>query len=170
MFVRKKRNRSGSTSIVVVDKSNGIYREVKSFGASSDADEIGSLSREASAWISKYGGQQLFDFDETQKAITETRNTISRIERTLQNAPQSILNRVYDSIGFGAMGDDILRHLVVARVCQPLSKVATVEYLKSYFDQDVQKCEAPRICWLQVYPWCPDSERVTKIKGVDTFH
>lgn len=137
MFVRKKRNRSGSTSIVVVDKSNGIYREVKSFGASSDADEIGSLSREASAWISKYGGQQLFDFDETQKAITETRNTISRIERTLQNAPQSILNRVYDSIGFGAIGDDILRHLVVARVCQPLSKVATVEYLKSYFDEDV---------------------------------
>lgn len=32
MFVRKKRNRSGSTSIVVVDKSDGIYREVKSFG------------------------------------------------------------------------------------------------------------------------------------------
>lgn len=137
MFVRKKRNRSGSTSIVVVDKSDGIYREVKSFGASSDTDEIDSLYREASAWISKYGGQQLFDFDETQKAITETRNTISRIERTIQNAPQSILNRIYDSIGFGAIGDDILRHLVVARVCQPLSKVATVEYLKSYFDEDV---------------------------------
>jgi hypothetical protein len=72
-----------------------------------------------------------------QKAINETRNTISRIERTIQNAPQSILNRIYDSIGFGAIGDDILRHLVVARVCQPLSKVATVEYLKSYFDEDV---------------------------------
>lgn len=127
----------GSTSIVVVDKSDGICREVKSFWASSDTDEIDSLYREASAWIFEYGGQQFFDFDETQKAITETRNTISRIESTIRNAPQSIQNRIYESIGFGAKGDDILRHLVVARLCQPLSKVATVESLKSYFDEDV---------------------------------
>lgn len=53
MFVRKQRNRSGSTIIVVVDKSDGIYREVKSFGAYSDTNKIDSLYREASAWISK---------------------------------------------------------------------------------------------------------------------
>ena len=60
------------------------------------------------------------------------------IERTLQNAPQVILGHVYDRIGFNAIGDDILRHLAIARVCQPMSKVAAVEYLKSYFDEDVQ--------------------------------
>ncbi len=60
------------------------------------------------------------------------------IERTLQNAPQVILGHVYDRIGFNAIGDDILRHLAIARVCQPMSKVATVEYLKPYFDEDVQ--------------------------------
>ena len=137
MFVRKKRNRSGSISVVVVDKSSGTYREVKSLGTSSDTVEIARLHKEAFDWISKYGGQQLLDFDETAKVIVETKNTISRIERTLQNAPQTILNRIYDDIGFSAIGDDILRHLVVARVCQPLSKVATVEYLRSYFDEDV---------------------------------
>lgn len=78
MFVRKQRNRSGSTIIVVVDKSDGIYREVKSFGASSDTNKIDSLYREASAWISKYGGQQLFYFDETQNATTETRHPSCR--------------------------------------------------------------------------------------------
>ena len=31
-----------------------------------------------------------------------------------------------------------MRHLVIARVCQPQSKVATAEYLKSYFDEDVR--------------------------------
>ena len=41
------------------------------------------------------------------------------IERTLQNAPQVILGHVYDRIGFNAIGDDILRHLAIARVCQP---------------------------------------------------
>jgi hypothetical protein len=78
------------------------------------------------------------DFDETGEAIRETREIISRIERTLQNAPQSILTRIYENIGFGAISDDILRHLVIARVCHPSSKVATVEYLKSYFDEDVR--------------------------------
>lgn len=33
--------------------------------------------------------------------------------------------------------DDVLRHLVIARICQPASKVATVEYLKSYFEEDI---------------------------------
>ena len=83
MFIRKKRNRSGTTSIVVVDKSGGAYREIKSLGSSSDADEIARLCQEASTWIAKYAGQQLLDFDETEKAITETKNTISRIERSL---------------------------------------------------------------------------------------
>lgn len=138
MFVRKKRNRSGSTSIVVVDKSDGTYREVRSFGTSSDLAEIDRLYGKATEWISSYAGQQLLDFDETEEAIRETREIISRIERTLQNAPQSILTRIYENIGFGAISDDILRHLVIARVCHPSSKVATVEYLKSYFDEDVR--------------------------------
>ena len=70
--------------------------------------------------------------------MEEIRRTISMIERTLQNAPQAILGYVYDRIGFNAIGDDILRHLAIARVCQPICKVATVECLKSYFDEDVQ--------------------------------
>ena len=44
----------------------------------------------------------------------------------------------YDRIGFGVIGDSILRHLVIARVCHPQSKVATAAYLKSYFDEDVR--------------------------------
>ena len=31
-----------------------------------------------------------------------------------------------------------LKHLVVARLCQPTSKAGTVDYLKSYFDEDVE--------------------------------
>ena len=35
MFVRKKKNRSGTISVVVVDKSRGKFREVKKFGVGS---------------------------------------------------------------------------------------------------------------------------------------
>ena len=114
------------------------FRELKTVGVSSDADEIARLEVKARQWIDDYTGQQRLDFDESAKALQEARNTIARIERTLQNTPQVILGRIYDSIGFGVIGDSILRHLVIARVCQPQSKVATVEYLKSYFDEDVR--------------------------------
>ena len=138
MFVRKKKNRSGTVSVIVADKSSGKFKELKTIGVSSDPDEIVRLEVRARQWIDEYSGQQRLDFDESSRALQEARNTIARIERTLQNTPQVILGRIYDSIGFGAIGDSILRHLVIARVCQPQSKVATVEYLKSYFDEDVR--------------------------------
>ncbi|MDR0829578.1 MAG: hypothetical protein LBN95_05650, partial [Prevotellaceae bacterium] len=37
------------------------------------------------------------------------------------------INQV-NNIGFNAISDDILRHLVVSRICQPQSKVATVDF------------------------------------------
>ena len=138
MFVRKKKNRSGTVSVVVADKSSGRFKELKTIGVSSDPDEIARLEVKARQWIDVYSGQLTLDFDDSTQALREARNTIARIERTLQNTPQVILGHIYDRIGFGAIGDSILRHLVIARVCQPRSKVATVEYLKSYFDEDIR--------------------------------
>lgn len=138
MFVRKKVNKSGTTTVVVVDKSEGFFHPIKTFGTSSDPKEIEHLYLKAWDWVQRYGGQQLFDFEEAEKARSEYKTMLSNVDRILHNTPQIILNHIYDSIGFNAIEDDILRHLVVARVCQPMSKVATVEYLKSYFDEDVQ--------------------------------
>ena len=122
--------------MVVVDKSSGRFKELTTIGVASTSEEIAELEVKAQRWIDHYGGQQTFDFEESKKAMEEIRRTISMIERTLQNAPQVILGHIYDRIGFNAIGDDILRHLAIARVCQPMSKVATVEYLKSYFDEE----------------------------------
>ena len=64
MFVRKKINRSGPTSVVVVSKASGKYTEIKSFGTSTSEEEIDSLCLQAAAWIRSFGGQQEFDFDD----------------------------------------------------------------------------------------------------------
>ena len=63
MYVRKKHNRSGSTSVVVVSKASGKYKEIKSFGSSTSEEEIHSLCDKAAAWIRSFGGQQELDFD-----------------------------------------------------------------------------------------------------------
>lgn len=141
MFVHRKKHRSGRTSVVVVDKSHGKFREVKNFGVASCDSEIVALCRQASEWIRMYGGQLEMDFiDESEKLQEEeeTNRVLSNIDSLLINGHRLILDQVYDSIGFNQIDDEILRNLVIARVSQPMSKRATVEYLKSYFDEDIE--------------------------------
>lgn len=76
------------------------------------------------------------DQEAEEKQVTEY--LLTNIENILLNGTQLILDRVYQAIGFDAIEDKILRHLVVARLSQPMSKAATVDYLQSYFDEDVQ--------------------------------
>ena len=138
MYVRKKHNRSGSTSVVVVSKASRKYKEIKSFGSSTSEEEIGSLCDKAATWIRSFGGQQELDFDDRKgKEVEETERFLSNIDNVLINGTQLLLDHVYDSIGFNQIPDEILRHLVIARVSQPKSKLATVDYLKSYYDEDV---------------------------------
>lgn len=40
MFVRKKKNRSGSTSVVVVDKHGGKFKELHTVGIGHEEHEI----------------------------------------------------------------------------------------------------------------------------------
>lgn len=137
MFVRKKKNRSGTISVVVVDKSGGRFREIKKFGVAASVSEADALCERARQWVRRYGGQLELDFDGIDKTDDDIRYALSHVSKFLLNASQSILGRVYDSIGFGQIDDDVLRHLVIARVCEPQSKLATSAYLKSYFDEDV---------------------------------
>jgi hypothetical protein len=101
MFVRRKKNRSGSVSVVVVSKERGRFREVQTIGVSSNDDEINHLH--------------------------------------LLNGTGLILDRVFRLIGFDRIDDGILKSLVTARICQPMSKAATIEYLKSHFDEDIEQ-------------------------------
>ena len=140
MFVRKKKNRSGTTSIVVVNKAHGKFKEVKTIGVSKDSIDIEYFIKQAHKWINTHSGIQDI-FQQTAKEKEEKQITeyfLSNIENILINGTQLILDKVYRLTGFDKIDDDILRHLVIARLSQPMSKSATVDYLKSYFDEDVQ--------------------------------
>lgn len=47
-----------------------------------------------------------------------------------QDGVRLILDPIYNAMDFDALGDETLKFLSIARICQPKSKVATVEYLK----------------------------------------
>ena len=140
MFIRKKKNPSGIISVQVIDKSRSKYRVVKTIGSSSDNCIIEELCIQAEDWISGHvGGQDLFkQSSKEQEEVHIVQNLLSNIDNILINGTQLILDKVFRSIGFDQINDDILRHLVVARLSQPMSKSGTVEYLKSYFDEDIE--------------------------------
>jgi len=140
MFVRKKKNPSGIISVQVIDKSRGKYQVVKTIGSSSDNTTIDELCVQAEDWISVYvQGQDLFkQSTKEHEEVHAIQNLLSNIDNILINGTQLILDKVFRLIGFDQIKDDILRHLVVARLSQPMSKPGTVEYLKSYFDEDIQ--------------------------------
>ena len=140
MFIRKKKNPSGIISVQVIDKSRGKYRVIKTIGSSSYKITIKELCVQAEDWLSVYvRGQDLFkQSTKEQEEVLKAQFLLSNIDNILINGTQLILDKVFRLIGFDQINDDILRHLVVARLSQPMSKSGTVEYLKSYFDEDIQ--------------------------------
>ena len=140
MYVVKKKNRSGSTSVVIADKSTGKIRYLKTIGVSSNEEVISDLYRQGKKWIAiQTGERDIFAIDEQQREEKQvTEYLLSNIENILLNGRQLILNQVFKIVGFDAIEDEILKQLAVARLCHPASKVATVDYLKSHFDEDVE--------------------------------
>ena len=139
MFIARKKNRSGSTSVVVISKAAGKVKYLKTIGISSDELEIEKFVVEAQEFIHSYEGQKdLFrSYDEEKAEELRTNAFISNIENVLLNGSQLILNQIYKRVGFDQIDDEVLKHLAVARLSQPMSKAATVEYLKSHFEEDL---------------------------------
>jgi hypothetical protein len=85
MFPRKKRNRTGTISVVVVDKSRGGFKEVKSFGVAKTEEEADRLYAKASEWVRRFGGQQEIDFAQSsiiQQEFLESERVLNNIWRT----------------------------------------------------------------------------------------
>lgn len=136
MFVRKKRNRSGTITVVVVNKYHGRFKEVHNLGTVSNESDAEDLCNKGKKWISTHGGRQpllnLFP-EETPLSHTEIFNSISEIK---QDGAYRLLEKVYDSIGFNSIQDKELKALTIARVCEPRSKLATVDYMRRYWSED----------------------------------
>lgn len=124
---------------MVVDKSRGHFRELITIGVGEELSEIELLCQQGRKWIEVQSGKRDI-FRENQIALEEKQVTecfLSNVENILLNGTQLILNQVFRLTGFDAIDNDILKHLVVARIIQPSSKAGTVDYLKSYYNQDV---------------------------------
>jgi transposase len=132
MFVRRKKNKSGSTSIQIIDKSTG-YKVIRSIGSSKNDEEIKHLINEARRIIStNHGKQRVFDFKTKEEtAIEHFLNELSNGQVRIIG-PELIFGTLFDRIGFNVIEDELFRHLVITRLVYPVSKLKTVDYLYRY--------------------------------------
>jgi hypothetical protein len=127
MFIRKKKNRSGTTSVVVVDKHGDKFKELHTVGIAYASDEIDKLCAQGNQWIKDHIGQLTLDFEEHDQKVAELAAVelmLGNIDSILLNGAKLIIDKVYNNIGFDQISDEVLRYLVTARLCQPMSKMA----------------------------------------------
>lgn len=132
MFVRKLKNRSGSQSIQIIQKVNGQYKVVKTIGSATTWQKIEELENLAKQEIERLSGNQhkLFGFE--NDAIVEQAFAVLNNANIRTLGPEIIFGKIYDFIGFNAIDDEFFRHLVIARLAFPLSKLKTIDYLYRY--------------------------------------
>ena len=131
MFIRRKINASGSTSIQIVQKLNRKNKIVKVIGSSNIADEIEELYLTGLAEIKllQQAAELPFYQNLEQQFVQDFTSSIQRLHLV---GPELLLGKIFDDIGFNTITDELFRHLVITRLVYPVSKLKTVDYLARY--------------------------------------
>ncbi|RJP34925.1 MAG: IS1634 family transposase [Candidatus Omnitrophota bacterium] len=134
MFARKVKNRSGSISIQVIRKERGKYRVVQTVGTSKDPDEIERLWQQAQSLAKHADPNQPILFAMQTPGDQVVQNAMESLSnaslRTI--GPELIFGTLFERIGFNQIPDERFRHLVIARLAYPVSKLKTTDYLYRY--------------------------------------
>ena len=132
MFIRKRHNASGSTSIQIVHKLGSTLRVIKHVGTASSDEQINLLKAKAEK-ILMQSTLSLFN------AHTSSLEDI-HISRSILVGFQEVFGTIYDEIGYSALLEDpLLKDLVVARIAKPNSKLATFRWLKEKLGRSIEK-------------------------------
>lgn len=134
MFIRKNKNRNNSISVQVISKNRGRYKVEKTLGTGRTEEEIELLYLRRILW--KRAKQYIQEKEGTISLFVNREDAlIESYLSSIKNAqiqvigPELIFGRIYDSIGFGDLGEELFRHLVITRLYHPGSKLKTIDYL-----------------------------------------
>ena len=131
MFIRKKKNRSGSISIQIIKKIDRINKVIKTIGSSSDPAEIDLLYHKALYEMPRLYGTTLFD-PPSEPKVSELSNDNVRVI-----GPELVFSRIFNHIGFNAIKDDLFKDLCISRITHPGSKLNLSIYLQENNKADV---------------------------------
>ena len=165
MFVRKKVNKSGSTSVVVMEKTpSRQQRVVRNFGSSKDNVVIQRLVRQAEDYIIAHTMPRLPFVDSQELHLHEFLHSLTNSQIQVIG-PELIFGELYNRIGYNAIKDEMFRHLVVCRLYNPGSKLKTVDYLERYLHKRYSVDKIYRFLDNLCYKKGKDNKQQTDIKS-----
>lgn len=128
IFIRKKRNQSGSVSIQILLKEGGKNKLIKSIGSAVGESDIALLVAKAQQEIQLLSKQRSLFIHEKDSAIESFITELSNGQvRTI--GPELVFGSIFDFIGYSSIDKELFRHLAIARLAFTLSKLKTIEYL-----------------------------------------
>ena len=131
MFIHRKINASGSTSIQIVQKTNGRNKVIKVVGSSKIAGKVEELYQLGIDEIKSL--QQTLELPFYQNVEQQFIGDFKRsIQQLLLVGPELLLGKIFTEIGFDKIKDDLFKQLVITRLVYPVSKLKTVDYLAKY--------------------------------------
>ena len=134
MFIRKKRNKSGTISVFVLSTTKSRkQRLVKSFGSAhpNDTAALEKLLQQASSFIQEMDGPSLPHIYEEEDVIDGFVSSLNNTQVQVAG-PELVFGTLYDRIGYGAIRNRMFRNTVICRLFNPGSKLKTVDYMERY--------------------------------------
>ncbi len=138
MFVRRKRNRSGTTSVQIIEKRGRQNVVVKSVGCARTQESIELLEKQGRQLIAELNPQRSFSFLTTARDRLISEYLSSPAKPTITCiGPELVIGKIFDQIGFGKIPEHLFRDVVLSRLVYPVSKLKTVDYLAYHKRQEI---------------------------------
>lgn len=136
MFTRTVRQTSGYTAVQVVKKVGRTNALVRHMGTARSPRELSQLKEEAARFIASQriasGVLSLFD-SRFSRSELELQLERMRFTHVYDTVVYRFLSFFYRKIGFEAVGNELFRDLVIARIVEPASKRKTRDILEHRF-------------------------------------
>lgn len=138
MFIRRKKNKSGSYSVQVIQKIGRINKLIKSIGVGRTEKELQLLEQIARFEMEKLQSQPSLFSEAEDILIDSFVSTLYNEDITLQG-PELVFGPLYDALGYDEVfkNGKYLKALVISRIVMPGSKLRSVDYLRRHSKLDV---------------------------------
>lgn len=137
MFIRNKKNKSGSVSVQILLKRGRKNRLVKTVGCAKTAREEELLTLLAITELERLQGLQSLFVEHDDLVVENFVNGIANEHLQIAGS-ELILGRIYDKIGYPTDGcPNYFKNLVLCRLVYPGSKLKTVDYFRQHLNINV---------------------------------
>ncbi len=129
-YVRKVRTSSGATAVQIAEKRQGVRRILEHLGSAHTEADLAVLMQVAREKLN--AGQQALDLEipGTDTEPTAPPSSGAVVTGTTSQVLWEVLTDAYARLGFDVLGDDAFRSMVLARIIEPASKLATTGILE----------------------------------------